>query len=149
MFEYRNIYKPTKYYCYFTISDWHNFSGNKIPSSCFISLNLSGLPFPELQNFFSVILDFHFYWCIEVCSICAVKIRTISNLIISEKAKFRKPIPRKKMWFFRWHFLHFFCLSDISLKIIDHCKSTDNNHRYIAPLPCDKFRRSSRWSKFL
>jgi hypothetical protein len=68
------------------------------------------------KKFFFRFFDFLFERRIEMSSICNIKIRTMSSSIISEKAMFWETIPCRKVYcFFRWHFLHFFCLYNVFL----------------------------------
>jgi hypothetical protein len=58
----------------------------------YLTLRGHPLPFPSQKKFVFRFFDFHFYRCIEVCSIRVVKIRTTSSRIVSETAKFPVPI---------------------------------------------------------
>jgi hypothetical protein len=60
--------------------------------------------FLEPKKVFSSIFRFSFLQLHWVCSIHTIKVRTIASHIVSEKAKFRVPVSRKKMRVFSVRF---------------------------------------------
>ncbi len=84
---------------------------------------LKGLPpFPN-KKFFFVFFDFHFQRCIRLYSIRAVKIRSLPNRIVREKANFRRGVPPKKQIFFSRYICAHSMRDTIKPKIIHNKKS--------------------------